>query len=128
MAQTYNVTDGNDDGTGGTVNTLSWAILQANNNNGGTIDVMVTDITLSGSLLAMQTSSTITVSGNNAILHASGFQAFTVFTGGANISTMTVTGALSQGVAGGNGNGGGGGGLGAGGGLYIDQNATAAIS
>ncbi len=128
MAQTYNVTDGNDDGTGGTVNTLSWAILQANNNNGGTIDIQVTDVTMSGSLLAMQTSSTITITGNLAVIHAGGFQAFTVFTGNAVINNLTVTGALSQGAAGGNGNGGGGGGLGAGGGLYIDQFATATIN
>ncbi len=120
-AQTYTVSVSNDDGTGGTMNTLSWAILQANNNGSGTIDVTV-DTTLSGSLLAINDAGTVTISGNNHIVDAVSNQAFTVAQGTAFISDLTVKNALAQGGAGGSGNGGGGGGLGAGGALYIGDN------
>ncbi|MCI4626804.1 MAG: DUF4347 domain-containing protein, partial [Candidatus Magnetoovum sp. WYHC-5] len=44
----YSVTVSSDDGTGNTANTLSWAILQANNNSGADNITLTTDITMSG--------------------------------------------------------------------------------
>ena len=50
MAESTNfqVTAANDDGTGLTADTLSWAILQANENSGGDVITLTTDITLIG--------------------------------------------------------------------------------
>lgn len=119
---TYNVTVGADDGTGGTANTLSWAILQATS-AGDVIDIQ-TDVTLSGSLKEINVGSgtAITVEGNNHTIDGNGRQIFTVTTGNVTFQNMTITGGLAQGGTGGNGNGGGGGGLGSGGGLYIGSN------
>ncbi|WP_216093247.1 GNAT family N-acetyltransferase, partial [Candidatus Marithrix sp. Canyon 246] len=47
-ATDYPVTVGSDDGTGGTANTLSWAILQANNNAGADTITVQTDVTVTG--------------------------------------------------------------------------------
>jgi len=45
MAANYDVTVSNDNGTGGTANTLSWAIMQANQNAGADT---ITDVTITG--------------------------------------------------------------------------------
>ena len=47
-AENYDVTVANDDGTGSTDNTLSWAIRQANVNAGADIITLKTDVTVTG--------------------------------------------------------------------------------
>jgi fibronectin-binding autotransporter adhesin len=124
---TYTVSVGNDDGTGGTGGTLSYAIQQANT-TGGTIQI-TTDVNLTGSLREINaTSNLVTIVGNNHTLSGNGNQAFTISSGTIRISDLVVTGAAARGGNGGNGNGGGGGGLGAGGGLYSDVAANVVIS
>jgi len=120
FGQTFNVTVGADDGTGGTANTLSWAIVQASA-MGGTIDIQ-TDVTLSGSLIELDSANPITIEGNNHIIDGNGNQIFTVTSGDVVIQNATLTGGSAQGGAGGDGRGGGGGGLGGGGALYVGTN------
>ena len=48
MAANYDVTVSNDNGTGGTANTLSWAIMQANQNAGADTITLKTDVTITG--------------------------------------------------------------------------------
>lgn len=124
LATTFTVTVGTDDGTGGTVGTLSNAIISST--NGDVIDIH-TDVAITGTLslpeinhaVTIQTTAgPFTITGNN-------HQIFSVNSGTAGTTTikdLTLFGGLAQGGAGTSGNGGGGGGLGGGGALYIGTN------
>jgi fibronectin-binding autotransporter adhesin len=117
------VLDGNDDGTGGTVDTLSWAILQANA-TGQDIQLDV-DTTLTGPLLThLNPPNPITIIGQGKFVDGGANRLFVVDGGTVNFSDMTIQNGSVTGGAGGDGSGGGGGGLGAGGGIYVKGGAT----
>jgi len=120
------VSNGNDDGTGGTVNTLSWAILQANT----TADDIRLDVdtTLTGPLVPqLNTATPITIIGQNHFVDGGGNQLFVVAGGTVNFSDMTIQNGAVTGGAGGTGAGGGGGGLGGGGAIFVKNGATVVV-
>ncbi|NER35145.1 MAG: DUF4347 domain-containing protein [Oscillatoria sp. SIO1A7] len=127
----FDVNVATDDGTGGTANTLSWAILQANQTAGDDTITLNTDVrlALSSSLKRMQTliNSNVTVIGNNhtisgdnnnngiADTDGSDRPIFFIKSGTVAFQNMTLTGGVAQG-----GNAiGGGGGAGMGGGMFV---------
>jgi autotransporter-associated beta strand protein len=132
----FTVSSNVDDGTGGTVNTLSWAINQANANPGSTINfnsaLNGVTITLAGNLPPILVNMTIDGSAvpNLKIDGAGRYSAFFVDTGTVAIKGLTIANTNSVGGAGGNTSpqgGGGGGGLGAGGALFVNNAANVTI-
>ncbi|MEG3832984.1 DUF4347 domain-containing protein, partial [Microcoleus sp. Z1_C3] len=126
----YNVTVATDDGTGGTANTLSWAILQANNSVGVDDTItLTTNVRMTGTPNQLINSNIgfigggFTVSGdvnNNGINDTGDVRPFFIRSGTVSFSNMSITGGRTQG---GNGSGidsgGGGGAAGMGGALFI---------
>ncbi|MEK0188461.1 DUF4347 domain-containing protein, partial [Microcoleus anatoxicus] len=126
----YNVTVATDDGTGGTANTLSWAILQANNSVGVDDTItLATNVRLTGTPNQLINSNIafigggFTVSGdvnNNGTNDAGDVRPFFVLSGTVSFSDMSIAGGRAQG---GNGStatsGGGGGAAGMGGALFV---------
>ncbi|MEG5124546.1 DUF4347 domain-containing protein, partial [Microcoleus sp. ARI1-B5] len=126
----YNVTVATDDGTGGTANTLSWAILQANNSVGVDDTItLATNVRLTGTPNQLINSNIafigggFTVSGdvnNNGTNDAGDVRPFFVLSGTVSFSSLSIAGGRAQG---GNGStatsGGGGGAAGMGGALFI---------
>ncbi|MEG5130457.1 DUF4347 domain-containing protein [Microcoleus sp. AT8-B1] len=126
----YNVTVATDNGTGGTANTLSWAILQANNSVGVDDTItLTTNVRMTGTPNQLINSNIgfigggFTVSGdvnNNGINDTGDVRPFFIRSGTVSFSNMSITGGRTQG---GNGSGidsgGGGGAAGMGGALFI---------
>ncbi|HIK08753.1 MAG TPA: DUF4347 domain-containing protein, partial [Oscillatoriaceae cyanobacterium M33_DOE_052] len=113
----YNVTVATDDGTGGTANTLSWAILQANNSVGVDDTITLnTDVTVNGVMLTLVNSNIDFIGNNHIVSGGNSFRPFFVKSGMVNFSDMTITQGKAQG---GNSVGWGGSGAGMGGGLFI---------
>ncbi|MCT7967428.1 DUF4347 domain-containing protein, partial [Laspinema sp. D1] len=126
----YNVTVATDNGTGGTANTLSWAILQANNSVGVDDTItLATNVRLTGTPNQLINSNIgfigggFTVSGdinNNGINDTGDVRPFLIRSGTVSFSNLSITGGRAQG---GNGSatnsGGGGGAAGMGGALFI---------
>ncbi|MBD1940363.1 DUF4347 domain-containing protein [Microcoleus sp. FACHB-68] len=122
LATDFDVTVETDDGTGNTVGTLSWAILQANNTAGDDTITLYNNVRLTAnSQIAIDSNINIignrcTVSGdaiNNGINDAGDVRPFFVRSGVVSFSNMSVIGGRAQA-----GNGGGGA-AGMGGGLFI---------
>ncbi|MBD2518828.1 cadherin-like domain-containing protein [Nostoc sp. FACHB-973] len=119
-----NVYQGNDNGIGDTVGTLSWAILQANQLAGDDIITIDSDVRVTG---VMQTlvNSNITIVGNNHTISGDAndngindngdVRPLFIKSGIVSISGLTITNGRAQGGDSGSG----GGGAGMGGGLFI---------
>ena len=115
-----------DDGTGGTVGTLSYAILQ-----GGNITFAngITTVTLQGNLPLITQNTTINSGGVQVTINGGGTsRAFMVTGGTVSLNNLLVEDTKAQGGAGGAGADGGGGGLGAGGGLFIGAAGVVTLS
>jgi len=124
----FDVTVATDDGTGGTANTLSWAILQANNIAGNDTITLNTDVRFTGVPQVLIDSNIafigggFTVSGdvdNSGTNNAGDVRPFVIKSGTVTFSDMTIDGGRAQGGNGGNGDTAAGGGAGMGGGLFI---------
>ncbi|WP_354635627.1 DUF4347 domain-containing protein [Planktothricoides raciborskii] len=124
----FDVTVATDDGTGGTANTLSWAILQANQTAGDDTITLNTDVRFTGVPQVLIDSNIafigggFTVSGdvdNNGTNNAGDIRPFVIKSGTVTFSDMTIDGGRAQGGNGGNGDTAAGGGAGMGGGLFI---------
>ncbi|HIK12034.1 MAG TPA: DUF4347 domain-containing protein [Oscillatoriaceae cyanobacterium M33_DOE_052] len=130
----YNVTVATDDGTGGTANTLSWAILQANTNPGDDTITLNTNVRLTGTPTQLIDSNiafignNFSVSGdvnNDGTNNAGDDRPFFIKSGTVSFANMTITGGRGQGGDGGTGSDGGGGAAGMGGGIFIYDGAVA---
>ena len=112
-AATFNVTEQEDDGTGLIANTLSWAIFQANTNEGDDVIELNTDVSITGvmkrlidSNITIQSDATHrTISGNNQ------FRPLFIKSGQVTIQDLNIENGLAQG--------GEPGGAGLGGGIFI---------
>lgn len=117
FAVDYPVTAATDDGTGGTPNTLSWAILQANTNAGTDSITLNTDVTITGVMkrlinsdLSLQSDSTVrSISGGDT------YRPLFVKSGTVTIKDLNLT----NGKAKGGDSIGGGGGAGLGGAVFV---------
>jgi FG-GAP-like repeat len=117
---TFNVNQTTDNGKGDTAGTLSYAILQANNQAGDDQIVLDNDVRLTGAMQQL-ISSNISIVGNNhklsgdvnnnATVDAGDVRPLFVFSGTVGISDLTITNGLAQGSKGG--------GAGMGGGLFV---------
>ncbi|MFK2890374.1 hypothetical protein ISS98_04485 [Dyella flagellata] len=94
--QQYNVTQATDDGTGNTVGSLSWAIIQSNAAPGSIIDITLASgnsITVSGNLPAISAATTLESASNVSINAAiTGTAPATLLVVGVNNATVAVTG------------------------------------
>ncbi|MGJ8662277.1 MAG: choice-of-anchor D domain-containing protein [Marinicella sp.] len=116
-AATFNVTETNDDGTGLTVNSLSWAILQANTTVGDDVIELNTDVTITGVMKRLIDSNTTlqsdatrrTIDGNNQ------FRPLFIKSGQVTIQDLDINNGLAEGGSSTNG----GRGAGLGGGLFV---------
>lgn len=116
-ADNYDVTATNDDGTGNTTNSLSWAIWQANTNHGTDTITLKTDMTVTGvmkrlinSNVTLQSDDTVrTISGGNT------YRPLFIKSGTVNIRNIN----LNNGLAKGGDSNIGGGGAGLGGALFV---------
>ncbi|MBW4660043.1 MAG: DUF4347 domain-containing protein [Drouetiella hepatica Uher 2000/2452] len=116
-----NVTVANDDGTGGTVGTLSWAIQQANATPEDDTIQLGTDVKLTGFTEPVINSNISIVGNNHTVSGENTARPFFVRSGTVSFSNMTIEKGRSAGSSGG----GGGGGAGMGGGLFVyDGNVT----
>ncbi|MEG3834290.1 DUF4347 domain-containing protein, partial [Microcoleus sp. Z1_C3] len=112
---TFNVTVPNDTGDDTVVNSLSWAIRQANVNPDPDTIILDTDVTVTA-VMKNLINSDISFSGNNRSVSGNNqFRPFFVKSGTVNFSNMTVTNSKAQGGSSNQG----GGGAGMGGGLFI---------
>jgi FG-GAP-like repeat len=117
---TFNVNQTTDNGKGDTVGTLSYAILQANDQAGDDQIVLDNDVRLTGAMQQL-IASNISIVGNNhklsgdvnnnATVDAGDVRPLFVFSGTVGISDLTITNGLAQGNING--------GAGMGGGLFI---------
>ncbi|BAP54825.1 hypothetical protein THII_0528 [Thioploca ingrica] len=116
-AANYDVTAASDDGTGGTTNSLSWAIWQANTNPGTDTITLKTDMTVTGVMkrlinsdVTLQSDDTVrTISGGNT--HRPLF----IKSGHVNIQNLNLNNGLAKGGYSNKG----GGGAGLGGALFV---------
>jgi hypothetical protein len=143
---TFNVTVGSDpgtqsDGTTGASGTLSWALAQANAQEGPHVINITVDVDLSGPLSPIFNS--VTINGNGHTIDAGGVTR--IFMVGVDEATMNDARwedsiiaerpqvaindlTLANGLAQGGGASGGGGGLGAGGALFVNQSADVTLT
>jgi hypothetical protein len=134
LAANYNVTQANDDGTGGTSGSLSWAILEANTAGGTNTITLTTDVALSGVMTRLingpdNSNFNLTIQSDSGSRNIScgtsgspgNFRPFFVKSGSVTLSNLNINYCKAQGGSGGFqiGSYGGGGGAGLGGALFV---------
>jgi FG-GAP-like repeat len=130
---TFNVNQTTDNGKGDTAGTLSYAILQANDQAGDDQIVLDNDVRMTGAMQQL-IASNINIVGNNhklsgdvnnnATVDTGDVRPLFVFSGTVGINDLTITNGLAQGDKAGEGFGAHGGGAGMGGGLFIYDGAV----
>ncbi|MEG5257873.1 DUF4347 domain-containing protein, partial [Microcoleus sp. A2-D3] len=93
----FPVTVATDDGTGGTANTLSWAIRQANVAAGNDTITLNTNVTVTGVMLTLINSNIDFIGNNNNISGGNAFRPLFVKQGTVNFSNLTITNGLAKG-------------------------------